>query len=110
MKKTNPLGDEHIHSFIRYRKVAKPTLHYKETVYFKCSHPRCMSSFEREQLIGKESLCPQCLTNVFILDHRALERATPKCLACRKTKEAKAFRTAQTIAEHIFKDLEIENL
>lgn len=87
-KRTGMSPQEHVHSFVRYKKT-------KNAIYYKCNDPYCTTVFDRELLVGKASRC-SC-TNIFILDREQLKRAVPKCLDCRNTKEAILHKRAKQL-------------
>jgi hypothetical protein len=83
----NLLEKDHIHSWVKWKKTEKG-------VYFKCNHPLCYASMESKMLIGKTSLCPQCMVNTFVLTKDDLRRAKPICpQICSMTKKAIVART-----------------
>lgn len=69
--------------------------------WFKCNDPNCFYTAPRSLILGKTSLCPQCHIHELILDKEAMRRAVPRCINCRETKEAKAYKAAKNLIEQI---------
>lgn len=80
---------DHIHTFVKYK---------KRPGFFRCLHPDCTAIFDKEFLRGKRALC-SCGRD-FILTREDLRRATPKCMNCSDTKQARAFQAAQSLIEN----------
>ena len=88
-KKEN--GTRHIHTYVKRRQTDKQV---------RCDDPRCTHFTTVYLALGKESICSQCRSEVFILDRESLKRARPRCLKCSATKEAQRVkRNKQVLAE-----------
>jgi hypothetical protein len=87
---------KHTHSYVRR---GSKGLAKKEKLW-KCADPNCTHFTTREDVLGKLSLCPNCMTKEFVLTHEDLRRAKPKCKDCANTAEAEILRRhRQVLAE-----------
>ena len=57
-------------------------------------------------VIGKNSLCTECGTQ-FLIDFDNVKLVKPRCLNCRDTKKARAFKVGQAAVGDLFKELEL---
>jgi|SRR6186713_623860 len=64
---------KHIHSFIRHGKTKTGVIQWK------CSDPDCMYLISQELIVGKRTLCPNCMEYTFVLTNEDLRRAKPRC-------------------------------
>lgn len=102
---------KHTHSYVRMKEYGRKDKRTKSgELVFKCNDPRCTSFAPRSMVLGKMSLCPSCGVNEFKLDHDALARVTPKCPACRNTKEGKQIQAARNIVQELLQQKEKEIL
>jgi len=91
---------KHIHSFVRLRKTKTGKYQWK------CSDPDCMFLTVQEMVIGKRTLCPQCLEHTFIITPHDLQRAVPRCpQKCSTRKEHVNARTKQKQINSALEDL-----
>lgn len=87
--------EEHIHKFMRLGKSRSGKVRYR------CVLPDCYFVVNKELLLGKQSLCNECSAPI-ILDRYDLTRAAPRCINCKKTKEAVKFKQAADVASKLF--------
>lgn len=91
----------HVHSYVRWKISRYKDKLIKGERVFKCSDPDCSHYRVRSLVIGKNSLCPKCKKNIFVLTWQALQRAEPMCLDCSNTKEAKQYRKVKEVAANL---------
>lgn len=82
---------KHTHTYTRYKKH-----------YYKCNDPQCTHFADRSLILGKMNKCPFC-GKEWVLTKEDLRRATPRCIECSDTKQAKVFDKAKAAASLIFK-------
>lgn len=78
-------SQNHIHTYVKFK--SRPG-------YFRCAAPDCTHFLIKEAVKGKYSLCPDC-GRQFIIDTDNIRLAKPRCLNCRDSKKAKAFKVGQ---------------
>lgn len=82
---------KHTHSYIKLK---------GRKGYYMCSHPDCSHTAEKNLIRGKASMC-EC-GQKFILNAANLQLAVPKCLMCRNSKEARAFKAGVETFNNLF--------
>lgn len=93
------------HSYIRS--------HYTDDgtkIVFKCADPNCTHTLlvpkkNRSLIIGRATLCPECLKNRFALTSEDIKRKVPKCIECRGGQKAETLRAGKKIMENVLGDL-----
>ncbi len=82
-------NDHIVHSYFRSRF----TVNGKKMVWAcknpYCSHTLLVPKNDRSILIGKMTLCPQCMETQFILSQEDVKRKTPICANCKGGEERK---------------------
>ena len=81
----------HTHTYVQYKGRAG---------FWRCASPQCSHYTDRENVVGKLSLCNNCEAE-FILDYEALLRRRPLCLNCANTKKGRDFRAAQSVRPEV---------
>ena len=77
----------HVHTYAQYK---------GRKGYWKCIHPECSHFAPKELVVGKKACCTQC-NGEFILNYENMQMVRPRCLNCRDTKEAKAYKLGKAI-------------
>ena len=88
---------DHTHSYVR--KGTKGIA--KKEKWWKCNDPKCTHFDRRENIIGKMSLCSHCGLKEFVLTREDLERAKPRCMDCRNTKDSRSLKEKQEILSEL---------
>jgi hypothetical protein len=87
-------SQDHIHTYVQFK--SRPG-------YFRCAAPDCTHFLIREMVIGKNSLCTECGSQ-FLIDFDNAKLKKPRCLKCRDTVKARAFKVGQSILSGLFKN------
>ncbi len=99
-------GLNHIHTYVLLRDRKRQPLKYGDDFRYKCADPKCSHTAPYSLVLDKASLCGKCKKTEIILTKDVLRgefadkpKVTPTCLACGKSRQAKAYQHAKALAE-----------
>lgn len=91
----------HTHTWIRYRVVGA-----SKNVIYRCAHKDCYAQKDRRELMGKSCTCFMC-QEVFVLNHKDLLLAKPRCPKCSKRKDNVVRQSAVDIMDLVLGNSDI---